>query len=194
MSDKPHASPTPPPQPTPAAPKPGTQEHVDATLCKPILYWHRQLETKRDLLCLAVVMRSWNFIQEENTTLEDEVTKNDYLAAIEAAKQLIADTKKKEPRAVVMAHPSSLIAVMVKKPSRSEAEFLMKVLSDLTVDAEQTKQQVNGFFVNSLVWPAQASEAMAYLIEECPMAVESVFPDMMYEIAGADRSRAKKRG
>lgn len=166
---------------------------------KPLLEWHDQKKTKRDILCLAVVDNMWDFRQEANTYGETLLTEAEFDAAIAKVTKMYEDLlvkhgAKRPSQLPILTHHALLLAMVVKRPSKAEADRLFGYLRDENLGAEQTELQFQADLVKRAVFPEANTPHMAYLIEEAPGALFHVFPKYLLEICGADRISSKKLG
>lgn len=171
---------------TPTAPPPS----------KPVLKWHEAKKTKRDLLCLAVTNEGWDFLQKEGGMAETIVTEAEYDAAIERARDIWSSCLrmvKRPSNAVVLAHPKELVAMIIRRPTATEAEALTKTIRDEALSEEATTAKLRDDLMLRSLWPKEATEPMAHILEDSPLSFLSVFPAMVQEAAGSD-AFAKKTG
>lgn len=165
-------------------------------LRRPLMEWYREKKDKRDLLCIAVLNRGWDFQQNPGSMTETELTEAEYLSAIEEARAIHREclTKVKRPTAcVVLAHPKLLIAVIIRRPTPTEAETLLRIMKDESISEEETIARCRDDLVRRTLWPREGSEPMAYMMEDCPLAFTQVFPSMVQEASGHE-AFAKRRG
>lgn len=161
-----------------------------------LLEWYAEKKDKRDLLCIAVLNRGWDFLQNRGSMTETVLTEAEYSAAIDEAREIYGECLKKVKRAsacVVLAHPKLLLAVIIRRPTSAEAEILVGIMADEAISAAETMARCRDDLVRRLLWPREGSEPMAYMMEDCPLAFTQVFPAMVQE-AGGHSEFSKRRG
>lgn len=168
---------------------------------KPLLAWYfeakdkdRSAKTTRDILCLGCLNRCYDFRQERGGLGEVFMTKAEYDAFVAETVQLYDGLVKQHKRITVITHPTFLIGVVIRKPTLPELDRLVSVQGDITIGEDQTRTIFRDDFTQRMLWPAQGSDQMAYLMEEAPGSFGHVLPQKLMEMVGADRIAAKKVG
>lgn len=174
---------------------PTTKKPDDAALRRPVLDWHARKNGKRDILCIAALSRGWDYRQEPRTIGEVILTEPEYDAAMaEATTIWEAARKTGGRRAIILAHPKSLLAIVVKRPTGAECDRIVSIMQDDKLSEDETAAALRDDMVQRMLWPLQGSDAMAALMEDAPMAFGHIFPKMLLSYCGADTQAAKKLG
>ena len=164
----------------------------------PIIHWYRKKNLQRDLLCLAAVLHKWDPLQEPGSMDETLLTEAEFDDCMAKAKALYQsaceEAKGKKKRARVLANEKQLIAVIVTKPSLTELDALSAMADDDSMTAKHYKESIRGLFTSNCVWPKQATQEMAWIMEESPASFGSLFPAAMMGLAGGDGDSVKKVG
>ena len=128
---------------------------------------------------------------------EVELTEEEFLTAYREAEAHYAAVLKagnisRPSMAPIVTHPTMLIAVVLKKPSKQQMEQLHAAFSDDDKSFEEKEIVFKDAFIQGCLWPKEGTDHMAYLMEEAPGAVFHILPEELWRISGADRLSAKK--
>jgi len=125
---------------------------------KPLMHWADVLKTPRWLLALTATDQGWLPEQEDDAV--DELSQEDYEAAIAATKAgyeeaCKANRGKRYCKALV--HDSMLVACVVRRiPPGEEAVLLEKVAAAAEEDTKKAGDMVRQQFQNVIIYPSVA--------------------------------------
>lgn len=159
-----------------------------------ILAWAEEKKTPDTLLSLAAVAAGWDGEQDDQTV----VTEVEYQIAIDKASEIIAKCaaeagerpNSRVKRIKVLAHPTLMIAVVVKRLNEIQAK---KLLSDIRSDDKMIADNAAvEAFRKAILWPSR--DVIADLAEMYPIAIDEVMPTQLVRAAGLVVGGAKKKG
>lgn len=162
--------------------------------------WAARKETKRWLLCLAATAAGW--LPEQEDDAQDEVTEEEYDAAVEAARTAYeryeaesapvhGQVGKRTVRAIC--HPTYYVGAIVKILSPTEANTLSRELGKASnkSDAECARLLAD-HFKSVVLWPEW--KHLERVRQRMVKAIEVVLPLRWLQSLGSDGGeRVKKR-
>lgn len=163
---------------------------------KSVRVWQQERGTKRDIICLAATASGWDPFQEENTTSETFLTEEQYEAALETAKVVLATVQNtpgvKRPK--ILCHPTMLQAVIVKKAGLSVLDNVFNKLADDEASVDEKAALMRSLFTDNVLWPKNGTTEMSLIFEDTPLAFGQVYPMLYQTLCGLDRNAGKRVG